>query len=246
MPHTFSISSGTYFSLSLGAEGVSECTEGMYAMASAGGKEEPGLFVKQGSKLHSKMLSKEAAAQLAVPSFRVYYSVASAGAVPFLWESQPGTPKNDSPSAAALPPLTPPPSYYAAGRGGAGGRSRKRRPGLIGAILPRIALLRRPGRTAPCSSWSSSSWSSSSSNTSSMSPVFTVQSSPAAGGSRGHHSRAFSAGGDEDSEAAPRCFWTDRDCCDKGVVKGCGVAGAVRNALATVVGGKPGRRATAA
>ena len=162
-------------------------------MASAGGKDEPGLFVKQGSKLHSKMLSKEAAAQLAVPSFRVYYSVASAGAVPFLWESQPGTPKNDSPSAAALPPLTPPPSYYAAGRGGAGGRSRKRRPGLIGAILPRIALLRRPGRTAPCSSWSSSSWSSSSSNTSSMSPVFTVLSSPAAGGSRGHHSRAFSA-----------------------------------------------------
>ncbi|RLM99588.1 uncharacterized protein C2845_PM06G06040 [Panicum miliaceum] len=190
------------------------------------------------------MLSKEAAAQLAVPSFRVYYSVASAGAVPFLWESQPGTPKNDSPSAAALPPLTPPPSYYAAGRGGAGGRSRKRHPGLIGAILPRIALLRRPGRTAPCSSWSSS-WSSSSSNTSSMSPVFTVQSSPAAGGSSSHR-RAFSAGGDEDAEAVPRCFWTDRDCCEKGVARGCGVAVAVRNALATVVGGKPGRRATAA
>ncbi|RCV35870.1 hypothetical protein SETIT_7G274400v2 [Setaria italica] len=219
----------------------------MYAMASAGGTEEPALFVKQGSKLHSKMLSKEAAAQLAVPSFRVYYSVASAGAVPFLWESQPGTPKNDSPSASALPPLTPPPSYYSADRGGAGGRSRKRRPGLIGAILPRIAFLRRPGRTAPCSSWSSSSWSSSSSNTSSMSPVFTVQSSPAARGSRGHR-RAFSAGGaGDDAEAAPpRCFWTERDCCEKGVVRGCGVAVAVRNALATVVGGKPGHRATAA
>ncbi|OEL26831.1 hypothetical protein BAE44_0012152 [Dichanthelium oligosanthes] len=218
----------------------------MYAMASAG-KDEPALFVKQGSKLHSKMLSKEAAAQLAVPSFRVYYSVASAGAVPFLWESQPGTPKNDSPSAATLPPLTPPPSYYTAGRGGAGGRSKKRRPGLFGAILPRIALLRRPGRTAPCSSWSSSSWSSSSSNTSSMSPVFAVQSSPTAGASRGHR-RAFSAGGgDEDAEAAePRCFWTDRDCCERGVLKGCGVAVAVRNALATVVGGKPGRRGTAA
>lgn len=226
----------------------------MFAMASAGGKEEPGLLVKQGSKLHAKMLSKEAAAQLAVPSFRVYYPVASAGAVPFLWESQPGTPKNDSPSAAALPPLTPPPSYYSsAGRGGAGGRSsRTRRPGggLLGAILPRITLLRRPGsggsRTTPaaCSSWSSSSWSSSSSNTSAtMSPVFTVQ-----GASRGHHRRAFSAGAggvdDDEGEATPRCFWTERECCEKRVVKGCGVAVAVRNALATVVGGKPGRRAT--
>jgi len=228
----------------------------MFAMASDGGKEGPGLLVKQGSKLHAKMLSKEAEAQLAVPSFRVYYPVASAGAVPFLWESQPGTPKNDSPSAAALPPLTPPPSYYSsAGRGGAGGRSRTRRPGggLLGAILPRrITLLRRrPGgggsRTTPaaCSSWSSSSWSSSSSNTSAtMSPVFTVQ----GGASRGHHRRAFSAvagGVDDDAqeEARPRCFWTERECCKKRVVKGCGVAVAVRNALATVVGGKPGRRA---
>ncbi|CAD6334508.1 unnamed protein product [Miscanthus lutarioriparius] len=221
-------------------------------MASAGGKEEPGLLVKQGSKLHAKMLSKEAAAQLAETSFRVYYPVASAGAVPFLWESQPGTPKNDSPSAVALPPLTPPPSYYTAGgRGGAGGRSRTRRPGggLLGAILPRITLLRRrPGgggsRTTPaaCSSWSSSSWSSSSSNTSAtMSPVFTVQ----GGASRGHHRRAFSAGGvdDDAEEATPRCFWSERECCEKRVVKGCGVAVAVRNALATVVGGKPGRRA---
>lgn len=228
----------------------------MYAMASAGGKDEPALFAKQGSKLHAKMLSKEAAAQLAVPSFRVYYPVSSAGAVPFLWESQPGTPKNDSPSAAALPPLTPPPSYYSTGgRGGgagAGRSSNKRRPGgIIGAILRRS----RPGRTtAPSSSsWSSSSWSSSSSHTpSSMSPVFAAvqSSSPAnAGGSRGGHRRAFSAGGEEDdAEAAPRCFWAERDCCERGV-KGCGMTGvavAVRNALATVVGGgKPGRRGTA-
>ncbi|KAF8725991.1 hypothetical protein HU200_020571 [Digitaria exilis] len=224
-------------------------------MASAGGgKEEPGLVVKQGSKLHAKLLSKEAAAQLAAPSFRVYYSVASAGAVPFLWESQPGTPKNDSPSAAALtPPLTPPPSYYSSSGAstGVGGRSGKRRPaGIIGAILRRGS---RPGGRTPtssASSWSSSSWSSSSSQQHtppSMSPVFAVQSSP---GPRGHHRRAFSAGGDED-DAAPRCFWAERDCCQRGVVKGCGVNGvaaAVRNALATVVGGgkKPGRRGTAA
>jgi hypothetical protein len=225
----------------------------MFAMSSAGCKAEPGLLAKQGSKLHAKMLSKEAAAQLAVPSFRVYYSVASAGAVPFLWESQPGTPKNDSPSAAVLPPLTPPPSYYAAGRGSAGARSRNRRHGgLLGAVLPRITLLRRPGgsqATPPCSSWSSSSssWSSSSSNTSStMSPVFTVQSSPAVhvGASCRHHRPAFSAGGADDvAEATPRCFWTERECCERRVVRGCGVAVAVRNALATVVGGKTSRRA---
>ncbi|EEC70004.1 hypothetical protein OsI_00543 [Oryza sativa Indica Group] len=45
-----------------------------------------------GSKVFSKLLSRESAA--AAPSFRVYYGVASAGSVPFLWESQPGTPKN--------------------------------------------------------------------------------------------------------------------------------------------------------
>ncbi|KAJ1262381.1 hypothetical protein BS78_09G103300 [Paspalum vaginatum] len=45
------------------------------------------------------------------PSFRVYYGVASAGSVPFMWESAPGTPKNTI-SSTTLPPLTPPPSYY--------------------------------------------------------------------------------------------------------------------------------------
>ncbi|KAM3261592.1 hypothetical protein ACQJBY_052331 [Aegilops geniculata] len=59
-------------------------------------------------------------------SFRVYYSLRAA-AVPFLWESAPGTPKRDagdvspeSPlstttasggAAMLLPPLSPPPSY---------------------------------------------------------------------------------------------------------------------------------------
>ncbi|XP_048540319.1 uncharacterized protein LOC125519585 [Triticum urartu] len=216
-------------------------------MASTTRKEErPDKRVNQqqgSTKLYSRMLSKDVA--IAVPSFRVYYGVASAGSVPFLWESQPGTPKS-SPSAAALPPLTPPPSYYAAGgkggskRGGAGGSGR-RWPGGV------IALFRRPRRrTSPCSS-SSISWSSSSSTASSMSPVFTVQSSPfAARGSAGAHRRAFSAGDVFEDAAAPSsCFGTDREC-DRRVVKGCGVAVAVRNALATVVGHKPGGRATSA
>ncbi|KAF5771168.1 hypothetical protein HanRHA438_Chr14g0679101 [Helianthus annuus] len=45
-------------------------------------------------------------------SFRVlYYGSASAGSVPFMWESQPGTPKHTL-AESSLPPLTPPPSYY--------------------------------------------------------------------------------------------------------------------------------------
>uniref|UniRef100_A0ACD6A7I2 Uncharacterized protein n=1 Tax=Avena sativa TaxID=4498 RepID=A0ACD6A7I2_AVESA len=62
------------------------------------------------------------------PSFRVYYSL-RAGAVPFVWESAPGTPKRGAAAAATnavvpesgaigdggaatlLPPISPPPSY---------------------------------------------------------------------------------------------------------------------------------------
>ncbi|VAI27097.1 unnamed protein product [Triticum turgidum subsp. durum] len=47
-------------------------------------------------------------------SFRVYYSL-GAGAVPFVWETKPGTPRRtiDPVIAAndALPPITPPPLY---------------------------------------------------------------------------------------------------------------------------------------
>uniref|UniRef100_A0A0E0L160 Uncharacterized protein n=1 Tax=Oryza punctata TaxID=4537 RepID=A0A0E0L160_ORYPU len=63
----------------------------------------------------SRLLSPDVA--VSNPSFRVYYGVASAGSVPFLWESAPGTPKKDAISAAALPPLTPPPSYYSSKKG---------------------------------------------------------------------------------------------------------------------------------
>ncbi|CAL4892886.1 unnamed protein product [Urochloa decumbens] len=64
-----------------------------------------------------RLLSKDPSS-VSNPSFRVYYGVASAGSVPFLWESAPGTPKN-SVSHTTLPPLTPPPSYYSNNKGGA-------------------------------------------------------------------------------------------------------------------------------
>lgn len=57
----------------------------------------------------SRLLSTDAS--LSNPSFRVYYGVASAGSVPFHWESAPGTPKNAI-SDTSVPPLTPPPAYY--------------------------------------------------------------------------------------------------------------------------------------
>lgn len=59
-------------------------------------------------KLNENFLSRENSKGEA--SFRILYYGGAAGAVPFTWESQPGTPKQ-SISDAPLPPLTPPPSY---------------------------------------------------------------------------------------------------------------------------------------
>ncbi|KAK9128173.1 hypothetical protein Syun_016970 [Stephania yunnanensis] len=56
----------------------------------------------------SRTISKERSK--ADSSLRFYYGGAS-GAVPFTWESQPGTPKHRSFCDTSLPPLTPPPSY---------------------------------------------------------------------------------------------------------------------------------------
>lgn len=81
-------------------------------MFNAGNKPEnlpqKALQIQQDDKFFSRLLSKETS--IANPSFRVYYG-GLPGAVPFLWESQPGTPKSKF-RDDALPPLTPPPSYY--------------------------------------------------------------------------------------------------------------------------------------
>ncbi|CAN6333493.1 unnamed protein product [Urochloa humidicola] len=69
-----------------------------------------------------RLLSKDPSS-VSNPSFRVYYGVASAGSVPFLWESAPGTPKN-SVSDTTLPPLTPPPSYYSSNNKSGGAKSK--------------------------------------------------------------------------------------------------------------------------
>ncbi|WOL14782.1 hypothetical protein Cni_G23563 [Canna indica] len=124
--------------------------------------EKPPPQIKQEGKFYSRMLSKESSSSLAstCPSFRVYYGVAAAGTVPFLWESRPGTPKHAI-SISDLPPLTPPPSYYYTTKNNSSHKSTKSN--LFHTVL---SLGRRCRRRSPSSSISLSSSSMSSSFTS--------------------------------------------------------------------------------
>ncbi|KAK4396046.1 hypothetical protein Sango_1441200 [Sesamum angolense] len=61
-------------------------------------------------KFFTRLLSKESSKSN--PSFRVYYGDHVPSAVPFMWETRPGTPKHTSSHNSHIPPLTPPPSYY--------------------------------------------------------------------------------------------------------------------------------------
>ncbi|KAF9684833.1 hypothetical protein SADUNF_Sadunf04G0159700 [Salix dunnii] len=66
------------------------------------------LQIKLDDRFFSRLMSKENS--MANPSFRVYHGGVSV-AIPFVWESQPGTPKHTF-CEKIPPPLTPPPSYY--------------------------------------------------------------------------------------------------------------------------------------
>ncbi|XP_061368527.1 uncharacterized protein LOC133311484 [Gastrolobium bilobum] len=115
------------------------------------------LQIKQDDKFFSRLLSKESS--MSKPSFRM------AVAVPFVWESQPGTPKYTF-SEDTLPPLTPPPSYYL--------NTMKKKPvkkcsrsNLLLALFPKLNLkktIMTPSSSSSFSSPSSSSWSSSDSS----------------------------------------------------------------------------------
>lgn len=123
------------------------------------------LRIKQDGKFYERLLTKESSA--ANLSFRYYW--AEPGAVPFVWESQPGTPKDVARMAAAgaLPAITPPPSYLlngggkqqavasarhdqkSGGRAARSGRKRRRcrlkriRIGFIAGIFRRLSLGKR-------------------------------------------------------------------------------------------------------
>ncbi|MED6162529.1 hypothetical protein PIB30_071340 [Stylosanthes scabra] len=135
------------------------------------------LQIKQDDKFFCRLLSKENS--MTHPSFRV-----AAVAVPFIWESQPGTPKYTF-SENTLPPLTPPPSYYFNNNnskkklGGSSSRSNNKKK-LLMALFPKLMSLKKailPSHHSSSSSTSfdssfssrsncSSSWSSSDSSSS--------------------------------------------------------------------------------
>ncbi|URE33258.1 hypothetical protein MUK42_06808 [Musa troglodytarum] len=117
------------------------------------------LQIEEDDKFYGRLLSKESSA--ANPSSRAYYGVATV-AVPFVWESQPGTPKHSS-SAAAMPPLTPPPSYSYSPRSTSSTKNPKSG-GCIRAMLPRLSLTSSSSSSVSLSSSSVSSSPSSSSS----------------------------------------------------------------------------------
>ncbi|XP_022860827.1 uncharacterized protein LOC111381289 [Olea europaea var. sylvestris] len=89
-------------------------------------------------------------------SFEVYYRDSSVG-VPFLWESQPGTPKVKF-RESTLPPLTPPPSFHSSPARNLTKIHHKSN--LIESILPKISVKKRLVQQSSPSSSSSSSLSS--------------------------------------------------------------------------------------
>ncbi|XVF82006.1 hypothetical protein PTKIN_Ptkin16aG0008200 [Pterospermum kingtungense] len=121
---------------------------------------QKGLQIKQDDKFFSRLMSKETS--MANSSSRVYYGGAS-GAVPFMWESQPGTPKHPS-SDTAIPPLTPPPSYHSSFRSKSM-QKKSMKPTFLSSILPRL-MVSTSSRKKTHASPSSSSWSSASSSSS--------------------------------------------------------------------------------
>ncbi|KAL6853587.1 hypothetical protein ACP4OV_019616 [Aristida adscensionis] len=145
---------------------------------SAAATPQSPLRIKQDGKFYERLLTRESSA--ANPSFRYYW--AEPGSVPFVWESQPGTPKDAARTAAgALPAITPPPAYLLRPHGAGGkavassrhggkhkskasGKKKQRRRrlrrirvGFIAGIFRRLALGRAWRWPAPPAKVSSSS-----------------------------------------------------------------------------------------
>lgn len=138
--------------------------------------------MKENEKLVSRARAlssreKKGVVEVGETSFRVYYGETGA-AVPFMWESQPGTPKHpifNKSNDNIVPPLTPPPSYNSSSTTASVTSSRRnRRPRILLAFLSSISRRTR-SHVTPTPALSSSSysgplsWSTSSSNSSSLS-----------------------------------------------------------------------------
>ncbi|XP_035544687.1 uncharacterized protein LOC109015293 [Juglans regia] len=130
----------------------------MYSTGSSELPQKSQLQIEEDDKFFSRLLSKESSA--ANPSLRVPYYGGVSGAVPFMWESRPGTPKHTFSHTTLVPPLTPPPSYYSnSSKKPIKNRSRSN---LLHALFPKISL--KKGTTtvspSPSSGSISSTWSS--------------------------------------------------------------------------------------
>ncbi|KAJ9160419.1 hypothetical protein P3X46_025823 [Hevea brasiliensis] len=118
------------------------------------------LEIKQDDKFFTRIMSKETS--MANSSCRIYYGGAS-GAIPFMWELRPGTPKHTLANTSINPPLTPPPSYYSTLKS----KSMYKR-SLKQSIMSTIFHGKKKTHVSPSSSMSSTTTSSSSSSLSSF------------------------------------------------------------------------------
>lgn len=115
------------------------------------------LEIKQDDKFFTRIMSKETS--MANSSCRVYYGGAS-GAIPFMWESRPGTPKHTF-SDSSVPPLTPPPSYHSNSKSKS--KHKNIKPNLLTNIFPTLTPKKThmsPSASMSSATSSSSSWSS--------------------------------------------------------------------------------------
>nr|XP_034903467.1 uncharacterized protein LOC118040605 [Populus alba] len=112
------------------------------------------LEIKQNDKFFTRIMSKESS--MANSSNRVYYGGAS-GAVPFMWESRPGTPKHTL-ADTCTPPLIPPPSYLSSSKSNSMHKNNAN-PNILTSLFQRF--LPKRTRMSPSSSMSSTSSSSS-------------------------------------------------------------------------------------
>ncbi|KAJ9175978.1 hypothetical protein P3X46_014473 [Hevea brasiliensis] len=118
------------------------------------------LEIKQDDKFFSRIMSKETS--MANSSRRVYYGGTS-GAIPFMWESSPGTPKHTF-ADTSIPPLTPPPSYHSTSKSKSM-HKKSTKQNLFSTIFPKLTSQNgRKTRVSPSSSMSSTTTSTSSSS----------------------------------------------------------------------------------
>lgn len=128
-----------------------------------GGKDFPSISFHD-DKVFSRLLSRgekyNSSKQVGDASFRVLYYGGAAGSVPFLWESQPGTPKHKL-SDGPLPPLTPPPRFQSSPL--ASPSLRKKHSKIFNSIFARASSKKMSANSLSLSPPSSSSSSYSSS-----------------------------------------------------------------------------------